>query len=86
MHMKKIVGMLVLVGFTQLVGASGQDCRDAKHGYREAKGEIPGYLRLYANCISSNTGDDDCESEFTQLKSAQEEFEDAVSNIQSECE
>lgn len=86
--MEKILIAVLLVSVFQIANASGQDCRDAKHAYKEARDEIPGYLRRYANCVASASSSsvEDCESEFEQLKQAQEEFADAASTIQSECE
>jgi hypothetical protein len=79
---------VLLVSVSQLVNASGQDCRDAKHAYKEARDEIPDYLKRYASCVASASSSnvEDCESQFEQLKQAQEEFEDAASTIQSECD
>jgi hypothetical protein len=86
--MKKVLIAVLFVSVPQLVNASGQDCRDAKHAYKKARDEIPDYLRRYASCVASASSSsvEDCESEFEQLKQAQEEFADAASTIQSECE
>ena len=86
--MKNIFVAVLLVSMFQLANASGQDCRDAKHAYKEARDEIPGYLKRYASCVASasNSSVEDCESEFLQLKQEQEEFADAASTIKSECE
>ncbi len=60
-------------------------CRDAKQQYADAVNDLAYQLQRYANCVAASDGDDDCSSEFNALKWAQDEFEDAVSNIQTYC-
>jgi hypothetical protein len=40
--------------------------------------EVSDALRHYARCISDSQGHDDCSTEFSSLKSAQDDFESAV--------
>jgi hypothetical protein len=56
-------------------------CRDAIDQYNSAVSDISSYLRRYANCVSGSQGRDDCYSEFRRLKSAQDDFESAVSTF-----
>jgi len=84
--MRAIIGIVGLMCSTQVAFANHEDCRDAKHEYKQAKDEISDYVRRYVSCVSSSDGHDDCESEFRSLKDSQEEFEEAVQKIESECD
>jgi hypothetical protein len=61
-------------------------CSDAIDRYNSAVNDISSYLRRYTDCVSSSQGRDDCSTEFRRLRSAQDDFESAVSAYQSECE
>jgi hypothetical protein len=61
------------------------ECQEAVAEYKSAKGDIATALQTYVSCLSGNDGHDDCSSEFENLKSAQGDFEDAVSKYESEC-
>jgi tetratricopeptide (TPR) repeat protein len=61
-------------------------CREAIDRYNSAINDISSYVRRYANCVSNSRGRDNCYSEFRRLKSAQDDFESAVSNYRSDCE
>jgi hypothetical protein len=65
--------------------ANPTECQEAITEYKSARSEISSALQLYANCVSSGDGHDDCSSEFQILQFAQSEFEDAVSKYESEC-
>jgi hypothetical protein len=60
-------------------------CDGAVSSYNSALSDIESALKRYANCVSSSRGSDDCSSEFRRLRSAQSDFESAVSEYQSEC-
>ena len=60
-------------------------CRLAMDQYNTAVQEISSTLRRYTNCVSNSQGQDDCYFEFRRLKSAQDDFEMAVSSYQSSC-
>jgi hypothetical protein len=61
------------------------ECQEAISEFKSARSDISTALQLYVNCVSSSDGHDDCSSEFEQLKSAQDDFEDAVSKYETEC-
>jgi hypothetical protein len=65
--------------------ADSSDCQDAISEYNSAVSDISTALRRYTNCVSSSIGHDDCSSEFRRLKSAQDDFESAVSRYGMEC-
>jgi hypothetical protein len=65
---------------------AASECRDAVDSYNSALDDISSYLRSYSRCVSGSRGHDDCSTEFRHLKSAQDDFEEAVSRIESECE
>ena len=71
--------------FTTRSRADPTECQEAVSEYKSAREDIATALQAYANCLSGNDGHDDCSSEFGTLKSAQDDFEDAVSKYESEC-
>ncbi len=73
----------VCVPLTAFAGPT--ECQDAVSGYTSTKSDIATALQAYANCVSSSDGHDDCSTEFDQLKSAQDDLENAVSNYETEC-
>jgi hypothetical protein len=70
-------------------GASPSDnseCRDAKDSARSAADDLATYSRRLASCAENSDFRDDCSSEFSRVRSAHSDFEDAVSRVQSECD
>jgi hypothetical protein len=61
------------------------ECRDALEHYKSAKRDISSALRRYGQCVTDSKGHDDCVTEFSTLHSAQDDFETAVSDKQSNC-
>jgi len=61
------------------------DCPEARHDYREAIEALSRDLRAYTACIGQSRGEDDCAVAFTDVESAQKEFEDAVADVRDEC-
>ena len=66
--------------------ADPAECREAVDRYNEATSEVADALRAYSRCVSDSRGHDDCSSEFSRLRSAQDDFETAVSDFESECQ
>jgi hypothetical protein len=66
--------------------ADPAECREAVDRYSEATSEVADALRAYSRCVSDSRGHDDCSSEFSRLRSAQDDFETAVSDYESECQ
>jgi hypothetical protein len=66
--------------------ADPEQCRSAIDQYNSAKRDVADELRRYANCIRDSDGHDDCSSEFSRLRSAQDDFESAVSEYESNCQ
>jgi hypothetical protein len=67
------------------VGASSE-CSFAVDRYNSAIEDISTYLPRYAKCVGGSHGTDDCSYEFRRLKSAQDDFETAVSEHRIDCE
>lgn len=78
------VGLLATLGLSRAT-AGTEDCRNAIDAYDSAKGGIADALKKYADCVADSDGGDDCDSEFSNLKDAQDDFESAVSDYQSDC-
>jgi hypothetical protein len=79
------LGTALAVCYVRTSRASPSECQEAITDYKSARSDISNALQLYANCVSSGDGHDDCSSEFHTLQSAQNDFEDAVSRYESEC-
>jgi hypothetical protein len=74
-----------LICFAQPSIADPAECQNAISEYNSAISDTSTALRRYTNCVSASKGHDDCSSEFRRLKSAQSDFEDAVSKYGQEC-
>jgi hypothetical protein len=87
--MRRHVGTAIL--FLALVNARGaiadpEECRDAIDQYKSARADVADAVRKYASCVADDDGHDDCSSEFRKLRSAQDDFESAVSEYEKECQ
>ena len=84
---KIIRAVLIAMALTASIPATAdQDsCRGAMFVVKRTQAAVGDYLRRYASCVSRNDGRSDCSSEFSRLRSAQEDFESAVSDYQREC-
>jgi hypothetical protein len=80
-----ICGLAILDG-PNMAFADVDGCQDAIDAYNAALHELPDAIRLYANCVGSSHGHDDCSVEFLSLQSAQDEFETSVANYQGDCQ
>ena len=80
-----VFGVATTFFLTGAAFASPSECQEAFSEYKSGRSDISSALQLYANCVSTSDGHDDCSSEFEQLKSAQDDFEDAVSKYGTEC-
>lgn len=79
------MGIVVALASPGALRADVEDCRDAISSFKSARSDIAGALQAYVACVSSSNGHDDCSSEFDTLRSAQDDFESAVSNYDSNC-
>jgi hypothetical protein len=86
--MIKVVGAVALT-IVLLAGVSAMADREACRGailtFKSAKGSVGDYLRRYASCVSRSDGHDNCSSEFSRLRSAQDDFESAASDYDRDC-
>lgn len=65
--------------------AGTEECQDAINSYNSSRSDVFGALKAYERCVSDSDGTDDCSTEFRNLSSAQDDFESAVSDYQSNC-
>jgi hypothetical protein len=86
---KVVVVCAVALGIALITGISAtadpEACKGATLVFKSAKNGVGDYLRRYASCVSRSNGHNDCSSEFSRLRSAQDDFESAVSNYDREC-
>jgi hypothetical protein len=78
-------GLIFVLATLATAAADRRGCRSATEAYKSAKSEVADNLRSYADCIHASDGRDDCSAEFSRLKSAQDDFETAVSAYEDEC-
>lgn len=64
---------------------SANACQTAYQELSQEQSNLAGYLKRYVNCLSATDGTDDCSFEFRRVKSAQYDFETAVSNYKINC-
>jgi hypothetical protein len=79
-------GIMLLTISATATNADPESCRDATDQYSSAKSDVASALSAYASCIKGSDGHDDCSSEFSTLHTAQDDFESAVSEYESECQ
>ena len=79
-------GIMLLIIFPRATNADPESCRDATDQYSSARSDVASAISAYANCIKGSDGHDDCSSEFSTLHTAQDDFESAVSEYESECQ
>jgi hypothetical protein len=84
--LRKLACVLAVAILPVRMAAAGPDeCRIPRVQYNSALSDLNDALRSYTRCVSESRGLDDCSIEFSALQSAQEDFESAVSDYQSEC-
>jgi len=81
----KLSALLLVVACSSSAGAQGEACSDAVAEYNGALEAIDSAIRRYSRCVEGSQGSDDCSSPFRRLRSAQGDFEVAVSNHQAYC-
>lgn len=67
------------------VATASADCKQTVDAYNTAIEEISSTIKRYSRCISNSEGHDECSSEFRRLRSAQGDFETAVSDYGFQC-
>jgi len=66
--------------------SESEECREARETAISAADDLEYSARRLANCASNRDLTDDCESEFVRVKNAHEDYESAVSEVNSECD
>lgn len=61
------------------------DCESSINEIKSSRTDISYGLKRYVNCMTNSDGTDDCSTEFRRLKSAQDDYEGAVSGLQIYC-
>jgi hypothetical protein len=73
-------------GTVVVQGDGAEECSSSVDNYNSVIQDVADTLKRYTNCISASRGSDDCSSEFSRLRSTQDDFESAVSRYQSDCQ
>jgi hypothetical protein len=83
---KEVLAMVrVMRAKTSPADGDSEECIDAKERAESAASELADYARRLKNCAESGDTSDDCNSEFRRVKSAQYDYESAVSDVSSNC-
>jgi hypothetical protein len=69
----------------RFAGAGPETCRAAAVQYQAVLDKVSDALQMYAACVFNNQVDN-CASEFAELQSAQDYFEQAVALAGTECQ
>ncbi len=80
--------VFIIHGRLRASRASGKspDCRDALEGAESAASDLASYARRLQYCAEGEDYSDDCSTEFSQVRNAHSEYENAVSDVSSECD
>jgi hypothetical protein len=65
--------------------SGSQECQDAVRRAADAASELADYSRRLRNCAEAEDFTDDCSSEFSRVRSAHSDYEDATSSVSSYC-
>lgn len=75
-----------LCGMASIAYADSYECQSSIDTYNAALQDIGYAMKHYSNCVSDSHGHDDCSLAFNRLKSAQNDFESAVSEYGINCQ
>jgi len=75
---------LAMVAPSQLI-ADQQDCTRAISRYDVALNSVQAAIGRFSACAASSAGRDNCSRELDHLKSAGDDYKDAVSDYRSDC-
>jgi hypothetical protein len=78
------VGLLLALS-SSAARSDTDECKVALDQYNSVLKDVTEALHHYAGCVADSKGHDDCSAEFSALRSAQDDFESAVSDYQSDC-
>jgi hypothetical protein len=85
-----VICVSVLAGTSVLadvlgIGTDSEECEQAVQKYNAAIPAVTDSVRAYAKCFSGSNGHNDCSTEFSRLRDAQEGFAIAVSDYKRGC-
>ena len=80
-----ILSMGLLASAAPRLVADEEDCACAASRYNATLNDVGLALQRFSGCTATSGGRDKCSREFHRLKSADDDFEDAVSSYRSDC-
>jgi hypothetical protein len=80
------IAFLALSIFAATSYGDDAECEDATSSAEYAASELSNYANRLQSCAESADYSDDCSMEFSHTRSAQDEYESAVSDVSSYCE
>jgi hypothetical protein len=80
-----VIGISLAFSGSATAQRDASKCRTAVDRYNTARNNITAFVRDYAGCVSYSHDDENCSREFALLRSAQADFESAVSDSRSTC-
>jgi hypothetical protein len=66
--------------------AADNACESAVETYNDASRQAADTARSYMSCVVTSAGQNDCGSRFRSLRSAHQQFEEAVARISDDCQ
>ncbi|WP_017182297.1 hypothetical protein [Sphingobium xenophagum] len=84
--MRKFVSVTIVIAMSNAPAWAAYDCSSSIDAYIAANQQVTSTLKRYISCLQNSAGKDDCNFEFRRVKSAQFDFESAVSDISINCE
>lgn len=83
---RALVAALLILFCSTAIRADEAACHLAVLDFNIATVKIASNLKRYETCVSGSQARDNCSSEFRRLRSAQSDFENAVSANQTSCQ
>jgi hypothetical protein len=74
-----------LVPVASALASNDDECQDTIDTYNRRMRDLDSSIRRYFPCVQSSRGRDDCSSEYSRVRSEQDDFERAVRDYTSEC-
>jgi hypothetical protein len=81
----KTIALLASLALTSAASAARPECDIASDLYNQAVEDVAEKMAAYRQCLAESEGADNCSTEFKRLRSAQDNLESAVGDVQNDC-
>jgi len=80
-----MIALLASVALVSPASAARPECDLAADRYNQTVEDVAEKLASYRRCLAESEGEDDCGKEFKRLRSAQDNLESDVNDVQNYC-